>query len=1429
MLKKNNVLFSAFQFLSLDYEYEFFKKQKLATSLMLIPFPQEILHKEEYYHSNIFVNDVYRKPWKRSIPLCRVNEEDSVTEVWRRYVLFGDFLEKQPTPSNREKSIDIVPSSNPYSQVDLEEVCLVPELNVPEEKSTHEESWRTILSATLEDYLLPKEIVFIDHLAQFGQRLPRLRSLLSRLKTFPVQDPLETWQRNIPAKELLFRMNTSRKIEEYLEPEQFLEEFHKLPPSTEKHDLFLPCILELPCSSQSRCQLSELNTTLQLVPEDISEENGKTNIKGLSTKLNAEDVFIEQTTSHRKLDTCKEETMEKAVCFRPGCAYKMEVPISPPYLKPQDTNSRSCNNLEENPLSPDSTIFQITDANNDIFESLESHSDVKTLRLPVPIIQEETEQLVVKELKEKLTISPDTATVFTVNENERKLGLNIEDHNNIENFKINISSTEELNQNGIESFKKISDNRERILEEVSLINQKTSIPKYIKQFSCYDSYLSEKDISSTQSNVFSTNTNADRKTEAIKVITHGERIDQSKAFLPLLKDNMAKQYLTPSKEISSASQANIRQQQSCQSFKSMGEGLSGHNPQEKDWDLLSSFIAVRSRNSLGHSVCKHQENVLPQDYIEQKRRITKMENIMLCKFTSKAVPDNFPKHQTLIVHVAPSASQCDAHHILQNFAEPVIKKLICLEVIACMEWSFTSVFFDCTRFLLREQEKIISSIGKRSDKDVMIFQHAALLHILVTLRDLNLMCSLDPTLEYLCKAKQKYESVLGPCLDPLWRKLRIIQFARDKAKETNPKITALLKWLEKAAMEYEHLKVLILTQMDSKVIEETLNNICKTKGLRAIGLCPASGNTFLKTTDVLDRLTSCFCLISNNHFIASDFPWTHFSLVIEYDCTDYWLQLCQNIHVSHMTFKISVPNNLNNPKHHNHHCKHVPYVLLSSEELINNAELLHILESRYNMTFIERPCNASLHLLGKKSHFAIITVDVSTVVIIQHLEELMHDKSAENLILKLVALSLQYSFCWVLLYDKSNQSGYSLSGEILHGVSLIYSAIIPFTSKSEDVDIKVLISSGIDETASLIHQIVEKTLMLSKCDPYKWLDRSWISVQISEEEKVLLSFPCNNPMAAQLLLSRGSSLQWLLSANLEQLKQLFPEVPSKVLKMFTDTTTLHHLRLSTSTQRPSQTASTMKCTATMQGVSTKDQVPCICTKMMHQSDVSLNEASSTKCHDQSNPSPFQKRKLTDNISQQPVASAIHTFATFTETLRQWTWTESGSEQHLNQSARLQGNIYHSSFFSSEHSSFNEVSHHTNSGHRSNEQEPRFSINQKSFYADLLHEQSSTNTSYCRREFQDAMTQSLASVNQKELFKQTQETGVQVFSASSKRTTKDSHSEIFKKRRLTLSSVMVTEDKPAVRTVTQLSQEKKRKLSYEKVPGRCDGQTRLKFF
>ncbi|XP_075681720.1 protein shortage in chiasmata 1 ortholog isoform X3 [Rhinoderma darwinii] len=1442
-------------------------KQKLATSWMLIQFPKEILQKEEYYHSSIFVNDVYRTPWKRPIPICKVNEEEPVTEVWKRYASFTDLLEKPMLHKNI--SFDIVPSSNPCSQIELQEVCSVPELYVSEDKHTHEECWKTILSTTyVEDHLLPEETVFVDHLAQFGQHLPRLSSLLSRLKTFPIKDPLVDWQRNLPAEKRLFRMKTS--IEEDLKPNLLLEEFHVLPASTDEQCLSLPCTLELKESTQSRLPVSELITILQIAPEEMSEEDGKTNITGLSTKISPEDdYFIERNTIQRNLDPCKKEDMEDTVSFRSYHDYEIEVPITPPCSKPEDTMNKNCINLTAEELSPISTTFNITDADNDILECFGSHTDVKPLLLKVPLIKDRSEHLTIEELKGKISIKPDTSLDLTLEEDWSKLGSSMKDPNIIEHLNTNIPSGENLNPTEIESFKTIiADKPEGMSEKVSAINQKTSVHKLEKQSSCNDS-LSVINHSTAQNNVIFMDTIniADMNADDIKIVTHGDETDQPKVFPTLLKDENLKRNLTPSKDILSVSYvgpASTSQQKSCKPDLSLDRGLSGHDTQAKDdADLLSSFIALRTKSLLGHSESKHKQKVPSPANDAQKSKPTTNKESVVCSGISEAMPEEGPKRQAITVHVTPSASQCHAYQVLRAAAEPVLNKLVYLEVFACMEWNFASVPFDCTRFFLRKQEKIISDkTGNKSEKDIIIFKNAALLHILVTLRDLALMCSLDATLEYLCKAKQEYKSVLGSYLDDIWRKLRIVQFVRDKTEELNPKITAFLEWIEKANVEYERFKVLMLTQMDTKIIEETLNNIyIGTEGLRAVGLCSASGNTFLKTKDVLDSLRSYSCVISNNQYIGSDFPWANFSLVIEYDCTDYWLQLCHKLNISHMTLKTSVPENLilQTPKHYNHLLDmHVPYVLLSSEELINNSELLHILESRYNMTFIERSSNTSLHLFGNKSHCAIITVDVSTVIILEELEELMQDKSAENLILKLVALSLQYSCCWVLLYNKSNQSEYSLSGEILHGVCLIYAAIIPFTLKSEDVDIKVLISSGIDETGSLIHQIVNYTLTLCKSDPYKWLDRSWLSVFISEAEKVLLSFPCINPMVAQLLLCRGSSLQSLLSATHDQLEELFPEVPSKVLKHFSDITALHQLSLSASPSKPSQTPTGMEYTAAVQGPTSNIPSPCVSNEILPQSDVLLSKAKSNKCNDKSLSFLFQKSQRIDKISQPLLPSACHTserykistisepqsghscctnrdFGTFSKPLKKWTWSENGLDQHLHQSACLQDNTVDKTFFSGQHGLLQRASYHLNPVYKSNEQEPSFSINHESFYADLLSEQNSTTPSYCTNELMDAVciSQPLPSQIQRAPLKQTQGNfHNNLLTANSNEETDDSYYSqkgIVGKRRLTVNSVMTKDGMSAENNITQLPQLKRRKLTYERVPGRCDGQTRLKFF
>ncbi|XP_077107127.1 protein shortage in chiasmata 1 ortholog isoform X2 [Ranitomeya variabilis] len=1409
----STVLFPAFKFLSLDYEHENYLKQKLATSWMLIPFPKEILQEEEYFHSNIFVNDLYRTPWKRPIPICKVNEENPVTEVWKRFVPFTDFLEKQSALC-KKISTDIVPSSNPCSQVDLEDVYSVPELYVPEDKDVQKECWKTTLPTTLEDYLLPEETVFLNYLAQFGQHVNRLRSLLSRLKTFPVQDPLADWQKNLHPDKMLFRMNTS--ITGNQKPNMFMEEFHALPPSTKEDCLSVPCTLELnQHSTQTRTQVSDLMTILQLAPEKMSEESGKTNTTGLSTKIYPEDHFIEQITNERNLDPCKEDNVEKAVCFRPYYDYEIEVPMSVPCLKPEDKVMKRYTNLAPEELSPASTTFHITDADTDILECMESHMAGKPLLLKVPLNKDKSQHYTIKELKRRISVNPDTSVGLYLEEDWSKLGLNTKDRNIIEQLKIDFPNRENLNSTETESFKTIRSGKlERNFEEkVSLINQKTNVHKCKIQTSCNNSSLSVIAPLASQSNEIpeDTSNNTDMNTENIKVLRCGEKTDQPKIFCHLLKN--VKQYASPTKErvsVTNVSQASKSQEQSCRLYQSLSGGLNVHDTQVKDdCDLLSGFIALRTKQSLGRSECKREENVLSQASDVENNRSSNKENVLFYNVTSQTMPEEFAKYQTL--HVTPSASQCHAYQVFQADAKLVLSTLVHLEVLACMEWSFRSVPFDHTRFLLRKQEKIINDCcksGNKNDKDLIIFENAALLHILVTLRDLVLMCSLDAALEYLCKAMQQYESVLGAHLHDVWRKLRIVQFARDKTKEPNPKITAFLKWMEDTNMGCEHHKVIMLTQMDANTIEEALNNASvKIGGLKATVLYPATKNIFLDTTDVLHSLRSYSCVISKNQYIGSDFPWTHFSLVVEYDCTDYWLQLCQTLNVSHMTLKTSMPNNpvLKTPIHNKHLCHMlIPYVLLSSEELINNSELLHILESRHNMMFIERSNNTSLNLFGKKSHCALITVDLSTVIIIQDLEKLMQDKSAENLILKLVALSLQYSWCWLLLYDKkSNQFEYSLSSDALHSVCLIYAAIIPFTSKSQDMDIKVLMSFGANETGQLIHQIVNYTLMSCNSDPYKWLDRPWLSILISEAEKVLVSFPCINPMVAQLLVHRGSSLQWLLSATNDQLKELFPEVPSKVLKHFSDITANHQLSLSVSSPRSSQNPTRTEKTSKSQS---KDNIS------------------------QPVPSPefdtFKRSAMSDPSVM--FGQSCHMKTDFAKPLKQWTL----SDKEKYQSAYLQDNTVEMPFSSGQHSLSHKVSHHPKPVFKSKAQEPSFSINRQTFFADLLSEQNSTNPLNCVDDITNAMciSQPQPAEMQRGPLTQSQKTFLNhPFTASSNEETGSYFSQkIVVAKRLKVNSI-TTKEGMSEETITQLSQLKRRKLTYEKVPGRCDGQTRLKFF
>ncbi|XP_015508117.1 protein shortage in chiasmata 1 ortholog isoform X12 [Parus major] len=529
-------------------------------------------------------------------------------------------------------------------------------------------------------------------------------------------------------------------------------------------------------------------------------------------------------------------------------------------------------------------------------------------------------------------------------------------------------------------------------------------------------------------------------------------------------------------------------------------------------------------------------------------------------------------------------SQLQAFFLLEEAAIPVLKDLTHLGVLASVTWSFDSVKFDHTRFFLKQQEKVICDNfqqGKIDEKEIMLFRHAALVHLLVTVRDLLLTCGLDTALGYLSKAKDIYKNILESCLNNIWRQLKIIQYSSQKKHETHPKITALqceiLNWM-KSYGEKQSVKILIITRMDSEkaAFIHPLSGI--DAGLKVVDLNSEKKGSTLSCKEIISNLSRYSCVIVHNQQIGADFPWTHFSLVMEYDYSENsgWKNLCKNLNITYMTFKTTLPGTIQMRNHGGSFLLEVqiPYVFLTTEGLLNMPDILQLFESKYSITFVERSSSYSLRLFGSIDRYVVLTIDEGTAIFLQSMEELNYEDSCDTVILRLMALSLQYMCCWIIFYSRERLSSeYSLKGNTLLNLVLIYATLIELTQKSEDFEVKVILTPGIEETALVIRQIADNILIASDISPHEWLDKSWLSVLPSETEKCLLTFPCINPLVAQFMLKKGSSLNRLFLASFDQLQELLPEVPKKVLKHFSDMVSSYSLNTAAPLEKTVKSAS----------------------------------------------------------------------------------------------------------------------------------------------------------------------------------------------------------------------------------------------------------------
>ncbi|XP_064260026.1 protein shortage in chiasmata 1 ortholog isoform X4 [Passer domesticus] len=1164
MLKTSqNKMFAALKYHSTDYLYESMARQKFSIWKLSLCFPS-CLHQDEKYHFNgLFADDKYRKPWTR-IGSTQNMMAISVLDQWKKSLPVEDFLEKKPIScvefQTSNDLIEVIPSSNPCSQIDTEESCLLMKSGFKED-STQDKYFKiyyaTEFKESQQDLYLEEEFVFIDNLEHFCKKLPTLSILLSRLQFFLVKDPLLGSEGQFLTAENVFRecltFQNGMKMEESQNELQGIEEsFYTVSVKDE-----------------------ELKEMLNLAPVTVGDEDLCKQVIG--EDLKAEIAYRIEISKYCAIpqEVCSNispsmlEFCESAE-YIPYLKDEMEVPLTPPCRQQRSWVNFLCRGLQEEPISLSGNSILIAEPSREFLESLiwqsEKYRDNMSSLLLVehPAVSLAHQHHSLRELQKKLPLEVEAPMLGSLEEGWWiHGGLHPAAIEILEQFSMDGSNANSLLPTEVETFTQFTSYQiERWLEEKNSVanqelfsagrhqSEKVVNPDLSLQIQRQNFAVSAL----TPAKIHSTSTSVAELT--------GGSISKIKTEEAIFFLNQEKKTLKPSESDSCKDVSSKLDKSSC-SGKPASIALA--SKWVNDDSDLNNFIMMRSKYTVTQREEKHYvdrpEKVIQSE--EQHMSVLK-EDDSFCE-TIKTEEKNQENKDSITVNIQPSESQCQAYCLLEEAAIPVLKDLTHLGVLASVTWSFDSVKFDHTRFFLKQQEKVICDNfkqGKIDEKEIMLFRHAALVHLLVTVRDLLLTCGLDTALGYLSKAKEIYKNILESCLNNIWRQLKIVQYSSQKKHETNPKIAALqcemLNWM-KSCGEKHSVKILIITRMDSErekaAFIHPLSRI--EAGLKAVDLNSEKKGNPLSCKDIISSLNRYSCIIVHNQQIGADFPWTHFSLVMEYDYSENsgWKNLCKNLNVTYMTFKTTLPEIIQMGNHGGSFLLEVqiPYVFLTTEGLLNMPDILQLFESKYSITFVERSSSYSLRLFGSTDRCVVLTIDECTAIFLQSVEELNYEDSCDTVISRLMALSLQYVCCWIIFYSRERLSlEYSLKGNTLLNLVLIYATLIELTQKSEDFEVKVVLTPGIEETALVIRQIADNILIASTISPPEWLDKSWLSILPSEPEKCLLTFPCINPLVAQFMLKKGSSLNRLFLASFDQLQELLPQAPKKILKHFSD-------------------------------------------------------------------------------------------------------------------------------------------------------------------------------------------------------------------------------------------------------------------------------------
>ncbi|XP_030593133.1 protein shortage in chiasmata 1 ortholog isoform X4 [Archocentrus centrarchus] len=1211
-------VFPAVRYKAFDYVFEASTSMKVTMNLLALPAPYMTGTGDLYPHSGKLPEDTYRTPWVRGqvISTCRLSVGGSVLDDLRG--------KKQPVNSPErfdvKDSVEVIPSSNPDSLQDLDEdlyVCLLKDSQTDGPCQESFFKWtpdEITLQDKSEDLLLSEELIAVNHLAEFKRHLPTLTIMLSRLRTLAVAEPLLSSSGDTISENNMFSCFEDCTCYEKL-PEvdasdvqtcaDIQEEFVK-EPLVKGELLLLPAVVDV-------CQLTTENCTA------FSSICSRANV---CTELMDEEVpvlDVLQKVEISKFDVPEESKMnggviesEFAGCDALPAKMELESTLTPTPLKRQTHICPSTSELQKEELSPCCRISLVSPrAQKEMKVALwkaEKHpAFVVGFLLSEPQIYESAvdfqplwEALKVTKLEKESFIS--TADRLEMGVLQLSLSCCSEF---TESLKSEFPSTREET---VEDFSKLPPEH----VEVDSILIKPTTEALLQKETAVDSSLnvSQKPALST--------VNKDVKPAAAisaKDVIGDKMFSEAAACSSAHKKVTNREGNDYNIELS----AHISEQ-AVPSTLNTRDGHRGllftRHPPELDLDPLATFMMLRSQQiapitappqspaSTAEDVVSKKALEISAPEVNQQTPSSQLQPSLVQNQTLDARPANTnaassrnasreekpaapwtgqllgkpqQRQESQVVKVKATDSQQRAYCELLAFAQPCLSsaRQLGLNFPGCEDFSCLAP--DQTHFLLKQQERALCRTPAQTaelikDQEVL-FNQVALIHVLVTFKEMLLKCDLSTGLEYLTKAA---EACAEQSLQQLLKRLHIILYLSQKNQEPSLKLQKLqqlvAEWLNSRKGQNTSDKILIIVSVDSDGSRLTIiSSLNQVTGAAAV--CPEQDEKKLNGAAVVSSVPDSVCVVVYEQDIGPNFPWTCFSLVVEYDHPGQspWSAICRERSISHLTFNTSVcaaENTL--------WCleDNVPYVLFVTEGLLNCPLLLQTLESgdgellfscavkrvcrRFNVTVLERSHSPSLQMLGGIHNYTVITVDESTAIVIQQQDELCHERASEGLVMRLTALSLQYSLCWLILHCPDSQGG-GFSSEAFNNLVLVYSSLVLFSMKSEDLDVKVLIVSDLLEIAKSISRICFHRLMSSDREPLSFLNRDWLTVMPSQEEKSLSQFPGINPLVGQLMLSRAPSFQWLLAASLSQLKELLPEVPHKVLKLFSDTTSLYPL------------------------------------------------------------------------------------------------------------------------------------------------------------------------------------------------------------------------------------------------------------------------------